>query len=95
MLAQNSVRFDRATPEFEFKRKGKMFINEKEFVAQIEAYVQLHKSNYIDACLAYCEEHTIEPDEIKHLINKSLKSKIEADAISLNFLPKKATLNGF
>jgi hypothetical protein len=47
----------------------------------------------MDAVLKYCEENFLEPEDIKNLINKTLKDKIENDMREANMLPKQATLD--
>lgn len=47
----------------------------------------------MDAVLKYCEENYLEPDDIKSLVNKTLKDKIEMDMREANLLPKQATLD--
>lgn len=47
----------------------------------------------MDAVLLYCEENYIEPDEIKSLVNRTLRDKIEIDMREANLLPKQATLD--
>lgn len=47
----------------------------------------------MDAVLFYCEQNFVEPQDIAHLINKSLKDKIEINARELNYFPKQATLD--
>ena len=47
----------------------------------------------MDAVLKYCEDNFIEPDEVKSLINKTLKDKIEVNMREANLLPKQATLD--
>jgi len=47
----------------------------------------------MDAVLEYCKENFIEPEDIKKLINKSLKDKIKVNATELNYFPKPATLD--
>lgn len=47
----------------------------------------------MDAVLKYCQENFLEPDDIKHLINKPLKDKIQVDMREANLLPKQATLD--
>ena len=42
--------------------------------------------------LDYCEKNSVEPEQIKPLITKSLKEKLEVNARELNFLPKVATI---
>jgi hypothetical protein len=48
--------------------------------------------SHMDAVLDYCHHQDIEPDTVSHLISKSLKEKIEANARDLNFLPRQAQL---
>jgi hypothetical protein len=47
----------------------------------------------MDAILHLCEENNIEPEDIKKFISPIIKGKVEAEAMQLNFLPKKATLD--
>lgn len=47
----------------------------------------------MDAVLAYCADNFVEPDEIKSLINKPLRDKIESDMRDANLLPKQAKLD--
>lgn len=47
----------------------------------------------MDAVLKYCEDNFIEPDEIKSLVNKTLRDKIELDMREANLLPKRAQLD--
>jgi hypothetical protein len=70
-----------------------MFKGTTSFSLHIETLAHERKLSYMDAVLKYCEENYLEPDDIKHLINKTLKDKIEQDMVDSNMLPKKATLN--
>ena len=70
-----------------------MFKNSNEFSLHIEQMVKEKKLSYMDAVLEYCRENFLEPDDVKSLINKSLKEKIEMDFRELNYLPKQATLD--
>jgi hypothetical protein len=70
-----------------------MFKNSNEFSLYIEQMVKEKKLNYMDAVLEYCKENYLEPDDVKSLINKSLKEKIEMDFRELNYLPKQAQLD--
>lgn len=47
----------------------------------------------MDAVLKYCSENFVEPSDIKKLINKSLKQKIQVDFQNDGYLPKTATLD--
>jgi|TARA_B110000908_G_C10168540_1_gene409652 hypothetical protein len=66
----------------------------KKFAMMIEGMVNagLGQTTYMDAILDYCEKHQMEPDAVAPLISKPLKEKIEANARTLNFLPRVATL---
>jgi hypothetical protein len=70
-----------------------MFKNSNEFSLYIEQMVKEKKLNYMDAVLEYCRENYLEPDDVKSLINKSLKEKIEMNFRELNYLPKQAQLD--
>ena len=64
----------------------------KKFSIAIEKTVKQSGISYMDALVDYCNKNQIEPEQIKPLITKSLKQKVEVDARNLNFLPKVATL---
>ena len=42
----------------------------------------------MDAVLYLCEKYSIDPSESKRYISTVIKSKIEAEAMSLNYLPR-------
>ena len=64
----------------------------KKFSIAIEKTVKQSGISYMDALVDYCNKNQIEPEQIKPLITKSLKEKVEVDARNLNFLPKVAQL---
>ena len=64
----------------------------KKFSMNIEKKAKDSDTSYLDALLDYCEKNSVEPEQIKPLITKSLKEKLEVNARELNFLPKVATL---
>ena len=64
------------------------FICPQKFAQDIENLVKECKINYIDAIVTYCEENSIEIDNISKLVSKPLKEKLKNDAIELNFLKK-------
>lgn len=70
-----------------------MFKNAASFSLFIEELSASKKISHMDAVLQYCEENYVEPDEIKSLINKTLRDKIEVDMREANLLPKQATLD--
>lgn len=63
------------------------------FSKTIELDASRRKVPYMDSLIQYCEANFIEPEEIAHLVNRSLKSKIESEMRDLNFLPRKAKLD--
>ena len=64
----------------------------KQFALQIEKRASKKRITHMEAVLDYCAEKEIEPGQITHLINRTLKDKIKMNAQDLNFLPKTATL---
>lgn len=70
-----------------------MFENPKEFSLHIEKIVSEKRISHMDAVLQYCKENFLEPEDIKKLINKSLKDKIKVNATELNYFPKPATID--
>ena len=70
-----------------------MFKGASSFSLHIEKLAIEQKLSYMDAVLKYCQDNYLEPDDIKHLINKTLKDKIEQDMMEANMLPKKAALD--
>lgn len=70
-----------------------MFKNASGFSLHIEELARSLKITHMEAVLKYCEDNFLEPDDIKTLINKTLKDKIEMDMREVNLLPKKATLD--
>ena len=58
--------------------------------SEIEDMVEKQNLDYIDACIAYCEEHNIEIEYIGELLkkNQNIKSKIQREAEELNYIKK-------
>lgn len=70
-----------------------MFKSATGFSLHIEELASQYKISHMDAVLKYCEENYLEPEDIKSLINKTLKDKIEMNMREMNMLPKKAELD--
>jgi len=71
-------------------------INNKSFPMLIEEAVKHKKLNYIDATLEVCKDYDIDPRDVKRLLNKNIKEKIERDALEVNALKyKKKTVVWF
>jgi hypothetical protein len=65
-----------------------------EFAADIEELVWKHDIEYMDAVVLYCEKNNLEVETAASLIklNANMKGKIQAEAETLNYLPKIARL---
>lgn len=70
-----------------------MFKNAAGFSLHIEELAQKYRITHMEAVLKYCEENYLEPEDIKNLVNKTLKDKIQNDMRQVNMLPKQATLD--
>ena len=67
----------------------KNFLCSEKFAMDIEKLVKENESmNYIEAICHYCEENSIEIDNVSKLISKPLKEKLKCNAINLNYLKR-------
>lgn len=64
----------------------------QKFSQIIEEIATKKRIPYMDAVVWYCEQENVEIEVAAKLINAVIKSKIEAEAQELNFLPKVAKL---
>jgi cell division ATPase FtsA len=69
------------------------FKTANQFSLHIERLAAEKSMTHVDAILAFCEEHTLDPSDVATKINKSLREKIEQDFRELNYLPKQAQLD--
>jgi hypothetical protein len=70
-----------------------MFEDSNSFSIYIEQTARERKCSHVDAILQYCKENFIDPEDIKSLINKSLKEKMKMDFQETGYLPKTAQLD--
>jgi len=68
------------------------FLNKSKFTEIIEEAVLEKQLSYMDAVLYVCDINSIDLEDVKKFISPIIKGKIEAEAMSLNFLPKQNTL---
>jgi hypothetical protein len=61
-------------------------MNSKEFSLKIENIVKEKRISYIDAVVWYCEQNEIDTGTVSPLISKSLKEKIQVEAVDLRML---------
>ena len=69
------------------------FLTKSKFTKLIESTAVDMKIPYMDAILKVCETNNIEPEDVKKFISPVIKSKLEAEAMDLNFLPKKNSID--
>lgn len=67
-------------------------LSAEKFTAMVEALAQEPDMTYIEAVTTICEEKEIDVAAAAKLISTSIKSKIEAEAMHRNLLPRRATL---
>ena len=66
-----------------------MIIDKVTFNLYLEEFVSNTGESYIDAIVHYCTKNEIEIEVIPKLLNKVIRSKIEAEDSDLNLLKEK------
>ena len=69
------------------------FLTKSKFTKIIESTVAELKIPYMDAIIKVCEKNEIEIEDIRKFISPVIKDKLEAEAMELNFLPKKNAID--
>ena len=69
------------------------FLTKSKFTKLIEATVADMKIPYMDAILQVCSKNDIEPEDVRKFISPVIRDKLEAEAMDLNFLPKKNSID--
>ena len=69
------------------------FLTKSKFTKLIEKTVADLKIPYMDAIIKVCETNDIEIEDIRKFISPVIKDKLEAEAMDLNFLPKKNSID--
>lgn len=66
----------------------------EKFVSELDKIVKQFKIDTIDAIVYYCEKNNLEIETAAAMIksNARIKARLQSDAESLNFLPKRAKL---
>ena len=65
-----------------------MMMNKNKFSKSIEEIVRYKNLSYIDAVLYFCEKYKLDEEDVKKYISGPIRSKIEAEAMKLNFIPR-------
>jgi len=69
------------------------FLTKSKFTKLIEKTVAELKIPYMDAIIKVCENNDIEMDDVRKFISPVIKDKLEAEAMELNLLPKKNSID--
>ena len=68
------------------------FLTKAKFTKLVESVVKKHRSSYMDAVIHVCEDVDLELEDVRKFISPTVKEKLEAEAMRLNFLPRGNTL---
>ena len=68
------------------------FLNKPNFTKMVETTVLDTKQSYMDAVLDLCTRLDIDPEDSKKFISPVIQGKIEAEAMTLNLIPRQNTL---
>ena len=69
------------------------FLNKPNFTKMVENKVLDTKQSYMAAVLDLCEKLDIDPIDVKKFVSPIIQSKIEAEAMTLNLIPRQNTLS--
>jgi len=68
------------------------FLNKPNFTKMVENKVLDTKQSYMDAVLDLCTRLDIDPIDVKKFVSPVIQGKIEAEAMTLNLIPRQNTL---
>jgi hypothetical protein len=68
-------------------------MNRKRFSKMVETMVRRSGLNYIDTICHLCEENKMEVEDVKKYLTPSIVENLESEAMSLNFLERKNSLD--
>jgi hypothetical protein len=68
------------------------FLTKAKFSKLVEETVRRTRMSYIDTIVHLCELNGIEIEDSRKYVSNVIKTKLEAEAMQLNFLPKQNTL---
>lgn len=61
-------------------------LTKKKFTKLVEDKVSELKIGYIEAVIEVCTDRDLDPSDVNNLISPIIKDKIEAEAISMNYI---------
>ena len=64
------------------------FLTKAEFSKLVEKAVLENKLGYMDAVLMVCDDHGIDPEDVRKFVSAPIQEKIEGEAMRLNLIPR-------
>ena len=64
------------------------FLTKSEFSKLVEKNVLDRKMSYMEAVLMVCEDHGIDPEDVRKFVSAPIQEKIEGEAMRLNLIPR-------
>jgi hypothetical protein len=64
------------------------FLTKSEFSKLVEKNVLEKKMTYMEAVLLVCEDHGIDPEDVRKFVSAPIQEKIEGEAMRLNLIPR-------
>lgn len=71
---------------------GELMLTKVKFTKMVEDTVISKRLSYMDSIIYLCEKNNLEIEDVKKFVSDPIKSKLEAEAMKLNFLPRGGTL---
>lgn len=68
------------------------FLTKSEFSKLVEKNVLDKKMSYMEAVLMVCEDHDIDPEDVRKFVSTPIQEKIEGEAMRLNLIPRTSEL---
>ena len=70
----------------------KQFLTKTKFARLIEDVVHKRNVSYMDAVIEVCQSNEVDVEDVRKFITPIIKDKIQAEAMTLNLLPRQNTL---
>lgn len=64
------------------------FLTKAEFSKLVEKTVLDNRIDYMEAVLIVCDDHGIEPEDVRKFVSAPIQEKIEGEAMRLNLIPR-------
>ena len=64
------------------------FLTKAEFSKLVEKNVRDKKMTYMDAVIMVCDDHGIDPQDVRKFVSNPIQEKIEGEAMRMNLIPR-------